>query len=260
MDDMAKRVKTVRPMLMLMEAEFRKTCGATVRQASYADKAHIVILLPCIIALAMLVITQEAAPIPGAVWTALRVVAMLIFAAEFLFAFVEGVRYEKRLRDFYLSAIERGGETVDARTEKAVRYYRDRGYMVYIANGTLLAVFASFLVLPFIPVATDFVSGLLPFYYITLIANARNVYGLYSPTPIIFLDLNEGMIIGQTIFPYAVLGDLRETGADRYELWYDGKAVMRGTLPKEVVSLWRETAAIVAKYGSYLNGGAEIDA
>lgn len=261
---MAKRVKIVSPALALTGpegVEFRKTHGTTVRQASYTDNIHIMLaacLVPLIVALAMLVTAQAVGSMPGAVRTALRVAAMLIFAAEFLIAFIEGVRYDKNLRDFYLSAIARGGEAVDVRSKKAIGYYRDWGWMVYVGNGAAFAVFILFLVLSFIPnTDTNIVSGLLPFYSVSMISNIRSIKLLYAM--VIFLDLDEGMIIGQTLYPYTVLGDLRETDVDRYELWYGGKAVMRGTLPKEVVSLWRETVAIVEKYGSYLNGGAAID-
>jgi hypothetical protein len=214
-------------------------------------------VLPFLTAFALLMIAQWVSSIPDAVQTALRFTAVLILAAEFLFAFINHLRYSRAIRDFYRSAIERGGETVDATSEKVVAYFKDWGVLLAIIAGVgLLVAFAISTAVAFVGSAgnADSFSGYVPsFYLITMSWNARNAMS----SAVIFLDLDEGAIIGQTLFPYTVLGDLRETEANRYELWYEGKAVMRGTLPKETADALRETAAVVTKYASHLNAGAE---
>jgi hypothetical protein len=259
------KVKIIRPMLTVTGpegVEFKKLHGTAARRASYyEDELQIFVLLfvsPLFIALAVPSIMQIDA-IPKDIRTALGYIGILIMSAEFLFSFIDCVRYTKALRDFYRSAMERGGETVDEASEKVVEHFKDWGVRLAIIAGVCLIVaFATSIAAIFINPAGNadsFLAYMNPFCLTTVMWNLRNANTMYSA--VIFLGLDEGVIIGQTLFPYTVLGDLRETGPDRYELWHGGKAVMRGTLPKETADALRETAAVVTKYASHLNAGAE---
>jgi hypothetical protein len=257
------KVKIIRPMLTVTGpegVEFKKLYGTAARRAPYEDKPQIFILVfmsPFFIALAVPLIVQIDS-IPKDIRTALGYIGMLIMSAEFLFSVIDCVRYTRALRDFYRSAIERGGETVDETSEKVVEYFKDWGALLAIIAGAgMLVAFATSIAVVFGDPAgnTDSFSAYMFLFSLTTVMwNLRNTNTMYSA--IIFLDLDEGAIIGQTLFPYTVLGDLRETEANRYELWYEGKAVMRGTLPKEAADALRETTAIAAKYASHLNAGA----
>ncbi|MDR1329466.1 MAG: hypothetical protein LBK23_07700 [Oscillospiraceae bacterium] len=251
------KVKIIRPALMATMTdgtEFRKAYGVE----PYKDKPKVMVLalvLPLLITFVILTVTQIGA-IPGSVRIAMRFTGMSVMVAEFLFIYVDYVRHARAIRDFYSSAIERGGDTVDAASAKTVKYVRERSVrMAFIVGGALLValVFGSATALGLIGDADSFSSSMLPFHFCNILWSMRNANGLSA---IIFLDLDEGAIIGQTLFPYTVLGDLRETEANRYELWYEGNAVMRGTLPKEAADALRETAAVAAKYASHLNAGA----
>jgi hypothetical protein len=252
------KVKIIRPALMATMTdgtEFRKAYGVAAWREPYEDKPKVMMLalvLPLLIAFGILTVTQIGA-IPGSVRVAMRFTGMSVMAAELLFIYINYVRYAGALRDFYSSAIERGGETVDAASAKTVKYVRERSVrMAFIVGGVLFMVLVFYLAAAFglIGNADSFSVTMLPVYLCNMMWSVRNANGLSA---VIFLGLDEGAIIGQTLFPYTVLGDLRETGPDRYELWYEGKAVMRGTLPKEVADALRETAAVAVKYASHLN-------
>lgn len=207
-------------------------------------KKSTIIILALLFAALLIFISFEFTMIPITLaWVALNILLL-----------VEICKKEMRTRKFYKDLINRGGEIIDPSNINMINKNTTSNRITW---AIFLLIICSYLGVAIYLVIIGLVP---PFYFYYLFYYPSFYYFSFNnmsvtpiPCPIIFMDIDEGLLFGNALFSYDILSGIRPTGkGNGFELYYEGKKVAWGNMLPADMNHLLEMIEIHEKYSDYL--------
>lgn len=179
-----------------------------------------------------------------------RIPITIVCAALSLFVVIDTILAAMRVDKFHLEHIKRGGEVINPWNARTLKTSKNGNVIATI----MLVVYIAFITVAFLMDINGENDSFILFYSIYLpIMYSTFSFGQITYSPYIFMDIDEGMLFGDALFPYDIMSGLKPTGnGNGFELYYDGKKVAYGRMLPDDMNYLQEILALRSKYKDYL--------
>lgn len=180
-----------------------------------------------------------------------RIPLVLVFAVGSIFLCVDSFLAASRADKFRIKLLKRGGEIINPWNSKMLKTDKSVNIMTTISIG--LFVIYIVVVLIIYAKGSDNATNMLFVFYFPITYSTTFSSNQYIYSPYIFMDIDEGMLFGDALFPYDIMSGLKPTGnGNGFELYYEGKKVAYGRMLPDDMSYLQEILALRSKYKDYL--------